>query len=81
MSSSLYAIGTVNESPEAIDFLSDLEIYLNSIMRTGAEIQLPVECEIGDIIGEMLDIPLDTEEMSDTDKGEMSDTDKGEMEY
>ena len=80
MPSPLYTIDTVNESPGAFDFLSDLEIYLNSIMRTGEDIQLPVEREIGDIIGEMMDIPLDTEEMSDTDKGEMSDTDKGEME-
>lgn len=50
-------IYTVDEyfPPEVIDFLSDLEIYVNSLTTVTPP---PEECDVGDIILDMVDIPL-----------------------
>ena len=49
-------IYTVDEyfPPEVIDFLSDLEIYVNSLTT----VTPPPSDDVGDIILDMVDIPL-----------------------
>ena len=51
-------IYTVDEyfPPEVIDFLSDLEIYVNSL--TTVTPTPSDECELGDMILNMVDVPL-----------------------
>ena len=48
---------TVDEHfpPEGIDFLSDLEIYINSLTTEAPRLD---ECDIGDMILNLVDVPL-----------------------
>ena len=41
--------------PEGIDFLSDLQIYINSLTTEAPRLD---ECDIGDMILNLVDVPL-----------------------
>lgn len=64
-------IYTVDEyvQPEVIDFLSDVDIYVNSLFQMVSS--PPNESELGDIILSMVEVPLMIEEGSRDEQTEM----------
>ena len=64
-------IYTVDEyfPPEVIDFLSDMDIYVNSLTTVAPTPS--DECELGDMILSMVDVPLLGEDVSAKEDVEM----------
>lgn len=62
-------IYTVDEylPSEVIDFYSDLEIFINSLIR---DVSSPVEAELGDMILDLIEVPMDEDRGYVTDEEE-----------